>query len=115
MLVAALLGMQLASRRGAVPCLAAFVGRPKLSLRLLAEIVGGTAATLVAAWLLTVVVPMQDDTWLMFATLHLTPLTIVHHTLLGYVCARARLESRSMLVPVCIHAAYNAVVALTAW
>ena len=52
---------------------------------------------------------------LMFATLHLTPLTFVHHTLLGYACARARLESGSMLVPVCIHGLYNALVVLVSW
>jgi hypothetical protein len=51
----------------------------------------------------------------MFAALHLTPLTFVHHTLLGYICGRARLETQSMLPPVVIHAAYNAIVVLLCW
>ena len=52
---------------------------------------------------------------LMFAALHLTPLSFVHHTLLGYLCGRARLETRSLLVPVLLHAGYNAIVVLWAW
>jgi membrane protease YdiL (CAAX protease family) len=49
---------------------------------------------------------------LMFATIHLSPLTIVHHTLLGLVAGYARLETRSLLLPVLIHAVYNVVVVL---
>ncbi|HMR09691.1 MAG TPA: CPBP family intramembrane metalloprotease [Polyangiaceae bacterium] len=52
---------------------------------------------------------------LMFASIHLTPLTIVHHTLLGLVTGYARLETRSLLLPVLIHAGYNAVVVSLAW
>jgi len=52
---------------------------------------------------------------LMFATLHLTPITFVHHTLLGLVCAHARLESRSLLLPIVIHGVYNAIVVTLAW
>ena len=52
---------------------------------------------------------------LMFATIHLSPLTFVHHTLLGLVCGHARVQSRSLLVPVAVHGAYNAVVVLLSW
>ncbi len=52
---------------------------------------------------------------LMFATIHLSPITFVHHTLLGLVCGYARLESRSLLVPILVHGSYNAVVVLLSW
>ena len=52
---------------------------------------------------------------LMFASIHLTPLTIVHHTLLGLVAGHARLETRSLLLPIAIHAVYNAVVVGLSW
>jgi hypothetical protein len=52
---------------------------------------------------------------LMFATIHLSPVTFVHHTLLGLVCAHARLESRSLLLPMAIHGVYNAIVVFMAW
>ena len=51
----------------------------------------------------------------MFASIHLTPLTIVHHTLLGLVAGHARLETRSLLLPIAIHAVYNAVVVGLSW
>ena len=52
---------------------------------------------------------------LMFATLHLTPLTFVHHTVLGLTCGYARLETRSIILPILIHATYNAIVVTMAW
>lgn len=52
---------------------------------------------------------------LMFATLHLTPLTVVHHTLLGLTCGYARLKSRGLVVPMGIHAGYNTLVLALAW
>jgi len=52
---------------------------------------------------------------LMFATLHLTPLTIVHHTLLGLVCGYACLKTRGLWLPILVHGSYNAVVLSFAW
>jgi membrane protease YdiL (CAAX protease family) len=167
MLVAALLAMQLASHKGTIPSLRAFVSLPKLNPRLVGELVLGMVVALAAAGLLGLMIPMLDSDlmhlyrnngdsmraafldmsviaplleetvfrgivlgalrplvtprgalWtssLMFAALHLTPLTFVHHTLLGYICGRARLETKSMLPPVVIHAAYNAIVVLLSW
>lgn len=52
---------------------------------------------------------------LMFATLHLSPLSFVHHTLIGLVAGYARLETKSLLLPIAIHAIYNAIIVSVAW
>jgi membrane protease YdiL (CAAX protease family) len=52
---------------------------------------------------------------LMFASAHLTPVTFVHHTILGLVCGHARLETKSLLIPMLIHGVYNAIVVGRAW
>ncbi|MCA9621034.1 MAG: CPBP family intramembrane metalloprotease [Myxococcales bacterium] len=52
---------------------------------------------------------------LMFATAHLTPLSFVHHTLLGLICGHARLETKSLLVPMLLHGLYNAAVVVDSW
>ncbi len=54
-------------------------------------------------------------TALLFAILHLTPSTIVHHALAGYVCGRVRLESGSLWSAIACHGAYNAIVVWQAW
>jgi membrane protease YdiL (CAAX protease family) len=52
---------------------------------------------------------------LLFAMFHLSPATLVHHGLLGYVCGRVRLGSGSLWTAVACHALYNAVVVLATW
>jgi membrane protease YdiL (CAAX protease family) len=54
-------------------------------------------------------------TALLFAFVHLSPPTIVHHGLVGYVCGRVRLGTGSLWPAVACHSAYNAVVVLTTW
>ncbi len=54
-------------------------------------------------------------TALLFAFVHLSPPTIVHHGLLGYVCGRVRLGSGSLWPAVACHSVYNAFVVLTSW
>jgi membrane protease YdiL (CAAX protease family) len=54
-------------------------------------------------------------TALLFAFMHLTPLTIVHHGLVGLVCGRVRLATGSLWPAIGCHAAYNALVVLTTW
>jgi membrane protease YdiL (CAAX protease family) len=51
----------------------------------------------------------------LFAFVHLTPVTIVHHGLVGYVCGRVRAGTGSLWPAIACHATYNAVVVLTAW
>lgn len=52
---------------------------------------------------------------LMFASAHLSPVSFVHHTLLGLVCGHARLETKGLLVPMLIHGVYNAVIVWMSW
>jgi membrane protease YdiL (CAAX protease family) len=52
---------------------------------------------------------------LLFAFMHLTPQTIVHHGLLGYLCGRVRIETGSLWPAILCHAAYNAAVVLALW
>jgi len=54
-------------------------------------------------------------TALLFAILHLTPATIVHHGLVGYVCGRVRLGTGSLWPAVLCHSVYNGAVVLLAW
>jgi membrane protease YdiL (CAAX protease family) len=54
-------------------------------------------------------------TALLFAILHLSPQTVVHHGLLGYVCGRARIGTGSLWPAVACHALYNAAVVLSVW
>jgi membrane protease YdiL (CAAX protease family) len=54
-------------------------------------------------------------TALLFAFVHLTPVTIVHHGLVGYVCGRVRLATGSLWTAIGCHAAYNALVVITTW
>lgn len=54
-------------------------------------------------------------TALLFAFVHLSPPTIVHHGLLGYVCGRVRVGTGSIWPAIACHAAYNAAVVLATW
>ncbi len=54
-------------------------------------------------------------TALLFAILHLTPATVIHHSLLGYVCGRVRIGSGSLWPAIICHSLYNAVVVVVAW
>jgi len=54
-------------------------------------------------------------TALLFASVHLSPLTIVHHGLLGYVCGRVRVGTGSLWSAVACHAVYNTAVVLWTW
>ncbi len=54
-------------------------------------------------------------TALLFAILHRSPQTVVHHGLLGYVCGRARIGTGSLWPAVACHALYNAAVVLSVW
>jgi membrane protease YdiL (CAAX protease family) len=52
---------------------------------------------------------------LLFAFMHLSPQTIVHHGLLGYLCGRVRIETGSLWPAIMCHVAYNAAVVLALW
>lgn len=52
---------------------------------------------------------------LLFATIHLSPLSFAHLALLGYVLARVRVGSGSLWPCMLIHAAYNTAVFAFAW
>jgi membrane protease YdiL (CAAX protease family) len=54
-------------------------------------------------------------TALLFAILHLSPPTIVHHGLVGYVCGRVRVGTGSLWAAIACHALYNAAVVLRVW
>lgn len=52
---------------------------------------------------------------LLFATLHVSPVSFVHLSLLGWILARVRIETKSVYPCMAIHAAYNAIIVLTLW
>jgi membrane protease YdiL (CAAX protease family) len=85
---------------GVGPLLEEWIFRGAL-LELLLVVFGRSTAAIVTA--------------LLFAFVHLSPPTIVHHGLLGYVCARVRMGSGSLWPAIACHAAYNAVVVLSVW
>jgi membrane protease YdiL (CAAX protease family) len=89
-----------------------------LDLSLIAPLLEELAFRSLILGALVVVFGRSGALWassLMFATLHLSPISFVHHTLLGLACGHARLKTNSLLLPVLIHAGYNAVVVLAAW
>jgi len=52
---------------------------------------------------------------MLFAILHLSPISFVHLTLLGVVLGAARLRTRSLWPCIAIHLVYNALVVLFQW
>jgi membrane protease YdiL (CAAX protease family) len=52
---------------------------------------------------------------MLFATVHLSPLSFLHLGILGYILARVRLGTGSLWPCMLIHGGYNAVICLLAW
>ncbi len=84
----------------ATPVLEEWIFRGAL-LELLLVMFGREVATIVGA--------------LLFAFMHLSPQTIVHHGLMGYVCGRVRVSTGSLWPAIACHAVYNAAVVLAVW
>ncbi|MCA9518507.1 MAG: CPBP family intramembrane metalloprotease, partial [Myxococcales bacterium] len=52
---------------------------------------------------------------LLFATVHVSPLSMLHLALLGLILGEVRLRTRSLWPSMLLHAAYNAAVVLSEW